>query len=93
MSKKPDLYDRIAMPLWNLFFGWTRRFRKVEPTHVMCCGRRTSEWFIDKDAKGDWGMKCWHCGRVQPWISHADYREYVGGAVNGETQPEPQEKV
>lgn len=71
-----DSYERFVMPLWRILFGWTLRFRRASKRYATCCGVPLSEWFIWKDTAG-WGMQCWFCKRVSPWLTHDEYREEI----------------
>ncbi len=35
-----------------------------------CPEVRLSEWFISEDPMGRWGMYCYRCGKVSPWLEH-----------------------
>lgn len=64
----------IALYLVWAIFQRKRRGSSSNMMYATCCGQALSEWFIDKDAEG-WGMKCLHCKRVSPWISHQQFRD------------------
>jgi hypothetical protein len=56
----------------------TRRQFKRKHRLAQCCGQPLSEWFINRDDHG-WGMQCWHCKHISPYVTRAEFRSAGGG--------------
>ncbi len=70
----------MRLPWWLPRFSqefpsdWFRRIRGRQL--ATCCDYPLSEWFINKGSNG-WGMQCWFCKKVSPWMTHDEFRREV----------------
>jgi len=57
-------------------FNWKKPIQSTR--FAFCCGKPLSEWFVSKGLTG-WGMRCFFCERVWPFLTHAEFRETQSG--------------